>query len=364
MTLAGCVALAGVAGGVFASLLTGLFLTSIQASFAATAHSYGYTDAGNAQFLFHDPGSNSPDLLTMSGRLPGFHMVFINVNDKGMLAAQEDEAQVFETDAEITFGTSAPRITGTVRERGGQRAEFPLEELYPEIASPTLTITPGPGQGRYQIRVDIQATSAEGDDLDYGLAMNVRVSADGFALDGDVEVDRVLTPRGGSRLTNTGTGEVEGRKQTGDQPPATDESLDEGDGQDESANANTDAGNDNSDLENDNGDLENENVEADPENGNAGDEEGEPVNENESADDNDNAAVEQGLITSEDCPELPATVIAFLNDVLGTVGVSALDVDGDGAASADEVHEVIDPVIAPLTLTDEAVVCLIRVVNG
>jgi hypothetical protein len=351
-----------VAAAVAVALLTGLFLSRIQASFAATAHSYAYTDAGDARFLFHATESRTPSLVTMVGRLPGFHMVIITGPDKAMVSAQgadgDDQPDIFETDVEIDFGRSPPTITGTVRQRDGDGV-FDLDELYPDIDSPTLEVRPSQTEGSYEIRLNIRARTADGDQLDYALVMDVGLSADGLRLSGDVNVERRLTPTGGSPLKTVGTGEVEGQKQIGDQPqtpdePATEDNGDEGDAQDENDNAdnlneNGDELNDNGDAVNENGDAVNENVEG---------EIGEPDNDNGS--DNDNVA-DQGPITSDNCPDLPQTVISFLNDLLAGVGVSAFDLDGDGAITADEVHEVIDPIIA---LTDQEVVCIVRVVNG
>ena len=359
VTLAGCVAAAGVAGAVAVALLTGLFLSRIQASFAATAHSYAYSDAGDVRFLFHATEQRTPSLVTMVGRLPGFHMVIITGPDKAMVSAQDangdDQPDIFETDVEIDFGRSPPTVTGTIRERDGDGV-FPLDELYPEIDSPTLEVRPSQTVGSYEIRLNIRARNADGDQLDYALVMDVGLSADGLRLSGNVNVERTLTPAGGSPLETVGTGEVEGRKQTGDQPqtpdePATEDNGDEGGAQDENDNAddlndNGDELNDNGDELNDNGDVLNDNAV--------------PDNENASGPDNDNVA-DEGPITSDDCPDLPQTAISFLNDLLADIGLGAFDLDGDGAASADEVHQVIDPIIA---LTDEEIVCIVRVVNG
>lgn len=344
LTLAGCVAAAGVAAGAVAALLTGLFLTSLQASFAATAHSYAYTDFGDAVLLFDAAEGRSPSLVTFTGRLPGFHLVIItDDNDKGRPSAQETDAagQIFETDVTIDFSHSPPTITGTITQRDGDVA-FALDELYPEIDTPTIEVGTGDRAGEYEIRLHIQARTAEDEDLDYTLILNATLSSDGLFLDGTVEVERVLTPPEGQPLENSGAGDLSGTKQSDDQP----EPDDQGDADDIVTNDNADQTNDNAADDTDQSTNDNE-----------ADNDNEAPSENES--DNDNAG-EDGLITTEDCPELPRTMVVFLNDLLGELGTSAFDVDGDGAVTADEVHEVADPFIV---LTDEAVTCIIRVLN-
>jgi hypothetical protein len=209
MLLAGCVAVAGLGGGIAAVLLSGFFLGAVQASFAATARSYGFTDRGNAQFVFYQQGNpnSNVDLSRFIGRLPGFHIVIINIdNDKTARDSWQAQPVLYETDVEIHFDTLPATLTGTISEVDGD-GQFDLFELYPQIDSPTLSVTPD-GTGGYDVRITVVAHSAEGDLLEYGFVWHARLSSSGLSLEGDVEVVRELTPVEGDPIVIEGAGSL------------------------------------------------------------------------------------------------------------------------------------------------------------
>lgn len=352
LLIGGCVAAAGVGAAVAVGLLTGLFLSRIQASFAATAHSYRYSEAGDAWLQFDAPHGQPPSFVGFAGRLPGFHLVIIDLDDKGMVRAQEDGPVIFETEVTIDLGQSPPAITGTIRERGGSQT-FAFEELYPEVTDVSLTVGDPDARGRYRLELNIEALTADGETLDYSLIMRVRVSGDGTELSGSVEVERVVTPAGEEPIVVEGTGEVEGDQQPGDTLPTNGNDNEADEEQNDNAENQADNENDNAEEEpaNDNADdLENDNQTGDEQNATAGD-------------DQDDAGGED-VITAEACPGVPEAVIAFVNELIADIGFAGLDTDGSGEVTAAEVQEVVNPYITPLALTEEAATCIAAVVNG
>lgn len=214
LLLAGCAAAAGIAAGV----LTGIFLGRIQASLAATAHSYGYTDTGSA--LWGLSGSGNPnsnvDLTHFMGRLPGFHLVVININtDKGITRANAQEPVFFNTDVEIDFETVPPTLTGTIHEVDGEQ-EFDLLELYPQVGPVSLNVTNIDANGRFDVWVTIEAQTADGDTLEYSLVWHPRLTTGGLSLEGDIDVERVLTTPEGDEFRNEGSGTLSTTKQAAD----------------------------------------------------------------------------------------------------------------------------------------------------
>ena len=214
LLLTGCAAAAG-AGAVLAmGLLTGIFLGRVQASFAATAHSYGYTDTGLAQWVFGPSHSSNIEATRFIGRLPGFYFVLINVDGKAVPRSQAQEPVLFTTDVEIDFETFPPTLTGTVTEIEGDQ-EFPLSEVYPEIGPITMSLSSGAG-GHYDIRITIHARGVEGEELAYSLVWHATLSPSGFSLEGAVDIERVLTTADGTEIVIDGSGSLSTDRQDDD----------------------------------------------------------------------------------------------------------------------------------------------------
>gem|GEM_PF-6469392 len=196
-------------------LLTGIFLGRVQASFAATAHSYGYTDTGLAQWVFGPSHSSNIEVTRFIGRLPGFYFVIINADGKAVPRARAQEPVLFTTDVEIDFGTFPPTLTGTVREIEGDQ-EFPLAEVYPEIGPITMSLSSGDAGGCYDIRITIHARGVEGEELAYSLVWHATLSPSGFFLEGTVDIERVLTTADGTEIVIEGSGSLSTDRQDDD----------------------------------------------------------------------------------------------------------------------------------------------------
>ncbi|MHC4063813.1 MAG: hypothetical protein ACYSUI_04855 [Planctomycetota bacterium] len=345
--LTGCAILGGAAATVGVAVLTGLFLGSIQATFAATARSYGYTDSGSVQALFNSPGGGVTGLARFSGRLPGFHFAIVTDRDKGIRAAQTEEV-LFETDVEINFfADSSPTISGTVRRRGGAQ-EFTLAQLYPEITTLSQQVSEADLNGRREVTLTIVGRGPEGEQIEYTLVWQTSLTGAGHVLDGPVEVTRIYTAPGEEQLVIEGRGELDARRQTG---------TTDGSEHVEQENANA-ADEPDEDL----GEA----------NENADDAEGDDDNENSEGVDNDNAA--DGADEPEpDDPTRPSACIPGLPEALAgavdlfieTGGRDALDLDGDGIVTAAEVQEAINPLIGPLfSVSSAAAECIAELLNG
>jgi hypothetical protein len=214
LLVAGCAAATGIALGV----LTGIFLGRIEASLDATAHSYGYRDTGSA--LWGVSGSGNPnsnvDLTHFSGRLPGFHLVVININtDKGFMRSLAQEPVFFNTDVEIDFESIPPALTGTIREVDGEQ-EFDLFDLYPQVGPVSLNVTNIDASGRFDVWVTIEAQTADGDTLEYSLVWHPRLTTGGLSLEGDIDIERVLTTSEGEEFRNEASGTMSTSKQAAD----------------------------------------------------------------------------------------------------------------------------------------------------
>lgn len=212
LLLTGCAAVAGVGAAIAAGLLTGLFLGRVQASFDATARSYGYTDAGSTQFVFNQPHNSNIALTHFLGRLPGFYFVLIDLDDKAILQSQNREPVLYATDVEIDFQTFPPTFTGTIREIDGD-AQFPISEVYPEIESINLDVINGEAAGQYDVVLTATLLGVGGEELEYGLVWHARLSSSGLALEGDVEIVRVLTTADGEEIRIEGSGSLSTDKQ-------------------------------------------------------------------------------------------------------------------------------------------------------
>ncbi len=210
--LAGCAALAGVGAGAAAGLLAGVFLGRVQATFAATARSYQFSERGDSRVRFGGNPYSNILLTNFQGRLPGFHLVFININTKGMSAAQADDAPLYNTDVGIDFDTVPPSLVGTITSEDGSET-YSLAELYPTVGPVSVSLSGIDSDGRVSIRFTIEAENADGDYLEYSLTWHAQLSAAGVSLDGDVDIERVLTTQAGEEIVVTGTGSMNTVKQ-------------------------------------------------------------------------------------------------------------------------------------------------------
>lgn len=210
--LGGCAAAAGVAGAIAVGLLTGLFLTRLQASFAATQRSYAFTETGLADLSFvSPPGNPNSNILEFTGRLPGFHIVIvdIDVDDKAMPRSQAEESELFDTEVTIDPFTT-PALTGTITPRNGGES-MDLFDLY-DIQDVNLVVREPDDEGRYRIEINILADTAEGGELDYTMLMRAGLSPDGSELEGELDVERIETLSDGTRIEINGDGVVEADK--------------------------------------------------------------------------------------------------------------------------------------------------------
>ena len=354
--LSGCVVLGGVAAGAAAALLTGVFLGSIQASFAATARSYAFTDVGHVQMAFNSPNRHTTNLVRFNGRLPGFHFVIVTNRDKAVRAAAEDEV-VFETDVAIDFASSPPTISGTIREEGGSQ-RFAIEELYPNVTV-TQDVGRADDEGRREVTVTIVGRGPDGEELEYTLVLRAHLTSSGNFLDGPVEVTRDFSAPGVEPLAIEGSGELDTRKD----PTMDVDDLDvgpENDNADQQTNENSDenvnAGED--DAENVNAD---EGV--DDENGNLNGDDEVP-DENDNAGEDDDAEPEETTPPSSCIPGLPAALSGAVDMFIESGGKDELDLDGDGTVTAEEVQEAVNPLIAPFfSVSPDAAACIAELLN-
>ncbi|MCP4250862.1 MAG: hypothetical protein GY778_27810 [bacterium] len=342
--VAGCAVVVATAVGAAVVALTGLFLGSIQATFAATARSYAFTDTGPVQLMFSPPEVTQVSLVRYQGRLPGFHLAIITAAEKDRPRAQADEI-VFETDVNIDFEATPPTITGTIQERdGGEPVD--LRVLYPAIVSVESELSEPDDDDQRQLTVTIVAQAADGAQLEYTLTMQTRLAAEGSVLDGDVEVERVYTPGDDEPLVVEADGTFEVTK-LGATPP--DAGL-------EDDNANED-------------DNTNDNEEPDVENDNLDDE---PANENVDDEPVDDGAGTDGVEPAEPTPA--SACIPGLSEVAAQAvdlfvesgGKAGLDGDGDGTVTSAEVQTAINPVLAPffLEVSPGAAGCIAELVNS
>jgi len=211
--LAGCAAMAVAGAGAAVYLLTGVFLGRVQASFAATARSYQFEERGDSRVRFGGNPYSNILLTDFQGRLPGFHLVFINIdNDKAISAAQADDAPLYNTDVGIDFEAVPPTLVGTITSEDGSETHT-LAELYPTVGPVSVSLSDIDSDGRVSVRFTIEAESAEGDQLEYSLIWHAQLGSAGVSLDGDVEIERVLTTQAGEEISVTGTGSMNTVKQ-------------------------------------------------------------------------------------------------------------------------------------------------------
>jgi len=359
--LAGCVVLSGFAAGAAVFLLTGVFLGSIQASFAATARSYEFTDTGPVQFVFNQPRERDASLVRLIGRLPGFYVVIVD-DDLGKVVprAQDQESPLFTTDVDIDFSTVPPTITGTIREVDGDQ-EFALEELFPSFESVAVETVQGRQDNEYEVRLTIVAQGPGGEELEYSLVLSISLTASGAFVDGEVDVERVWRAPDGEDVVIEGNGSVATVKQTADTLPESDAS---------------------DDNRNDNQAAEDEGEEPGPgpgpeseDSAEAGDEpeDGAEGGEGDESDEDGSEAPEEEEEEPEPSPPvasclagLPPLAQQAVDDLLAPLGREALDLDGDGTVSAAEVLQSVNPTLAPfgLELPAQTAACIASAVNG
>ncbi len=346
--LAGCAVVVATAVGAAAAVLTGLFLGSIQATFAATARSYAFTDTGPVQLMFSPPEAARVSLVRFQGRLPGFHLAIITDAGKDLPRSQPDEI-VFETSVNIDFEASPPTLTGTIQERGGEPVD--LRVLYPAIVSVTQELSEPDDGDRRQLTVTIVAQAADGAQVEYTLTLQTRLVAEGGALDGDVAVERIYTPEDGEPLVVVADGSFEVAKPGGtpDDAGLEDDNANEADNANEDDNANDNEGDD------EEPDVENDNLDDEPANDNVDDE---PVDDGvEPAEPTPASACIPGL------SELAAGAVDLFVESGGKAG---LDGDGDGTVTAAEVSAAINPVLVPflLEVSPGAAGCIAELANS
>lgn len=333
----GCAVLGGAAAAAGAALLTGLFLGSIQATFAATARSYAFTDVGSVQLVFESPHRRTTDLVRFSGRLPGFHFVIITDRSKVIRTAQTEEV-VFETDVEIDFEASPPTITGTVRQRGGPQ-EFTLDELYPDITL-TQEVSGADDSGRREVTLTIVGRGPGGEELEYTLVLQTRLTTGGDFLAGPVEVTRNFTAPGVEPLVIEGSGELDARKQD---EPADDEQ----------------------DLEPENGNLEDE-TDENADEGEVEDEGNDIIDDDgDGVDDGDDDSAPVDTTPPSAClPGLPELLAQAVDMFVEAGGQDALDLNGDGTVTSTEVQEAVNPLIGPFfSVSPQAAACIAELLN-
>jgi hypothetical protein len=288
--------------------LTGLFLGRIQASLNATAHSYGYDEVGPIQLNFSEPPrpQAAPPLVSFNGRLPGFHIIFINVAGKGLRAAQAAQAVEYETDVNIDFAADPPTITGTIRPKNGGPA-LVLDELYPEVTLLTANAGLVDGSGRRVVTIRFGGRGPAGEVLDYTLVMRILASGDGNVVDGTASVQRTLRVPGAAPEVVQGTGTVDLEKQPA--PPMN-----------TNTNANTGGG------------------------ANGGGSE---------------------ASASACIPGLSQAAAFAVDEFVQAGGRERLDLDADGTVTSAEVQQSLNPVLEPFSvaLAPEAADCIAELLN-
>jgi len=356
LTVTGCVVVGGAAVAAGVAILTGFFLGRLQASFAATARSYGYTDSGNVQFTFAPLPTGRISLVHFGGRLPGFHFAVVTNRGKLPVTAQGDEV-LYETDVEVDFGTAPPTITGTVRERGGGE-EFDLLELYPEITVSIPQISDADSSGHRELSLSIIARGAGGEELDYRLVMGLDLSGDGDRLTAGVSVHREYRAPEEPVLIILGSGDLEAEKEG----EITDTPVEEGN---ENAGSEEPVENANDNVENENA-AGNEN-ESEPPPGDAttdgvGDGGEPPANDNSS----DEPPAEEPIQASACIPGLSDLAASVVDAFVANGGKDALDGNGDGTVTAGEAQNAVNPILAPffVALSDDAAACIAELVNS
>ncbi|MFQ5489299.1 MAG: hypothetical protein ACE5GE_01145 [Phycisphaerae bacterium] len=345
LLLGGCVSAGAIGGAALIFLLTGFFLTNLQASFAATANSYRFTEFAAPRLGFNSSNSNA-NLGSVVGPLPGFHLVIINLdNDKALVSAQaqDDEPQVFQTDFEIEFG-SQPTVGGVVREcrvdddgvmdcNGAE--EFPLADFY-DIDNVSASVRGTDEPNRFAIRIEVQATGVEaGEALDYALELDAGLSADGQRLTGTLGVFRTVTFPGQEPIVIESSGQIlSGTKISG--------SATEGAGQPagESMTANQ------------------------PDPGDAGPGGADDPAGQDPGGQGSSESAEVSIV--ELCPSVPADAIDAIDSVITCCDFEGFDIDQDGLVTTQEVRGVIDPAIEQfgIVLPDSAAGCVAGVVNS
>jgi len=359
LSVTGCAVVGGAAVAAGAAILTGFFLGRLQASFAATARSYGYTDSGNVRFTFAPLPTGRISLVHFNGRLPGFHFAVVTNRGKLPVTAQADEV-LYETDVEVDFGTAPPTITGTVRERGGGE-EFDLLELYPEITVSIPQIGDADAGGHREMSLSIIARGAGGEELDYRLVLDLDLSDDGDGLTAGVSVHREYRAPDEPILIILGSGDLEAEKEG----EITDTPVEE-----ENENAVSEAP-----IENANDNAENENAEgneneSEPPSDNAstdgvGDGGEPPANDN-SDNSSDEPPTEEPIQASACIPGLSDLAASVVDAFVANGGKGALDGNGDGTVTAGEVQNAVNPILAPffVALSDDAARCIAELVNS
>lgn len=334
LLVAGCAAAAGAAGAVAVILVTGFFLGQIQASFDATAHSYGYSDVGSALLSFNQPHNSNVELTGFTGRLPGFYILILsNSGDKAIRQSKDEATPAFATDVDINFQTLPPTITGTIKEIGGEQ-EFPLTDAFPEIDPPTVRVTRVDENGGYDVRFGITARGTQGEKLEYALVWHARLNSSGFALDGDIEIDRVLTTADGEEIRIQGDGSLATTKQPeGSVPP---------DGAND--NSTGDPGNDGTGSADEDANQDNDNT----------------------ADDGEQTPPDDAPAPSSCIPDLPPLVAQAVDQFLAPLGRDALDADADGIVTPEEVEVGLAPVLAifNVELLPDAAECIAELLNA
>ncbi len=324
LLLAGCGAVVSVGALAAAAILTGLFLGSLQASLNATARSYALADSGPVQFNFGQPQQSQPILLNFTGRLPAFHIVFIDIDDKSLVRSQSSAAIEYETDVQLDFSSNPPAISGTVRERGGDQ-QFDILELYPN-----LSVAIGPLErdvyGRWNIALQFTGDASNGTQLDYRITMRADLSQDGRGLTGHVTVRRVIRVDGVETDVIEGNGMVDAEKMGDDPAPDRPDDSDAGDNPDDGG----DAG--------------------------AG-EPPDPMDDNEPPTD---------IAPSACFPGLDVLAADAIDLFVANGGPDSLDRNGDGTVLAEEVEETLNPVLAPfgLIVPDAAAACVAELLAG
>ena len=359
LSVAGCVVVGGAAAAAATVLLTGWFVGALQASFAATAHSYAYTDTGSVQFVFAQTTRHSPQLVAYTGRLPGFYFVVIDDDvDKAIPRQANGDRAVFATDVYIDFETSPPTVTGTISEIGGEQV-LALTEVFPDIRLTTPQITETDDDGGYDMRLSIEATDADGGELEYALILHARLNSTGNALEATVEVERVFTPVDQDPIV------IEGEGQLSDVTKVSDSQLPPANENDNTAEEPAD--------ENDNAEELNENEE-DPTDDESGDEgEGEEPEEDgeEEPEEEPEDATGQPTTPAEciaDLSILPSHLVTDIEALLAA-GQSEFDLDENGTVTAAEVQQRISDAIAdtgfafPIVIPDENAQCAADLMN-
>jgi len=198
--------------GLILYLLIGTFLGRIQATFEQTARSYSYFDAGSAQCVFGRSPTGGFQLNSFLGHLPGFYFVLLDLDGKAVPRLDSQQPTLFGTDVGIDFTTTPYTVTGTISEVDGD-GQFPITDVYPEIGPITVNVVDVDGGGRYDLRITVHAVGVDGETLEYSLVWHARLSASGLSLEGDVDIERVLTTADGEEIRIDGSGSLTTTKQ-------------------------------------------------------------------------------------------------------------------------------------------------------